>query len=168
MIALVLIIIKPAYFVSGNRGRVGIGLEQANSAAAEFFRKEKIQGPIFNNFDVAGYLVYHLYPDHRVFVDNRPEAYPAVFFSEVYFPIQSDEAKWQDTSRHYGFNVIVFNYRERSARGEQFIIRRVLDPLWAPIYLDKDIIILARRDGPNQPVIARYELPKERVLERPQ
>jgi len=168
VIALVLIIIKPAYFVSGNRGRVGIGLEQANSAAAEFFRKEKIQGPIFNNFDVAGYLVYHLYPDHRVFVDNRPEAYPAVFFSEVYFPIQSDEAKWQDTSRHYGFNVIVFNYRERSARGEQFIIRRVLDPLWAPIYLDKDIIILARKDGPNQPVIARYELPKERVLERPQ
>ena len=167
VIALVLIIIKPAYFVSGNRGRVGIGLEQANSAAAEFFRKEKIQGPIFNNFDVAGYLVYHLYPDHRVFVDNRPEAYPAGFFSEVYFPIQSDEAKWQDTSRHYGFNVIVFNYRERSARGEQFIIRRVLDPLWAPIYLDKDIIILARRDGPNQPVIARYELPKERVLERP-
>ena len=80
MIALVLIIIKPAYFVSSNRGRVGIGLEEANSAAAEFFRKEKIQGPIFNNFDVAGYLVYHLYPDHRVFVDNRPEAYPCGLF----------------------------------------------------------------------------------------
>lgn len=164
--AFVLIIIKPAYFVSSNRGRVGIGLEQANSAAAEFFRKEKIQGPIFNNFDVAGYLVYHLYPDHRVFVDNRPEAYPAVFFRDVYFPSQSDEAKWQDTSHQYGFNVIVFNYRERSVRGQQFIIRRVLDPMWAPVYFDKNIIILAKRDGPNQPVIARYELPKERVLVR--
>jgi hypothetical protein len=164
VIAFVLIIIKPAYFVSSNRGRVGIGLEEANSAAAEFFRKEKIQGPIFNNFDVAGYLVYHLYPDHRVFVDNRPEAYPAAFFSDVYFPIQSDEANWQNISRRYGFNVIIFNYRERSVRGEQFIIRRVLDPLWAPIYLDKNIIILAKRDGPNQPVIAKYELPKEKVL----
>jgi len=164
VIALVLIIIKPAYFVSSNRGRVGIGLEEANSAAAEFFLKEKIQGPIFNNFDVAGYLVYHLYPDHRVFVDNRPEAYPVAFFSDAYFPIQSDETKWQDTSHHYGFNVIVFNYRERSIRGEQFIIRRVLDPMWAPVYLDKDIIILAKRDGPNQPVIAKYELPKEKVL----
>jgi hypothetical protein len=40
----------------------------------------------------------------------------------------------------------------------------VLDPMWAPVYLDKDIIILAKRDGPNQPVIAKYELPKERVL----
>ncbi len=166
VITLVLIMIKPAYFVSSNRGRVGIGLEEANGGAAEFFLKENISGPIFNNFDVAGYLVYHLYPDHRVFVDNRPEAYPAAFFNEVYFPIQSDESKWEQVSSLYGFNVIVFNYRERADLGEQFIIRRVLDPLWAPIYFDKDIIILARRAGPNQSIIARHELPKERVLDR--
>ena len=43
-IAFVLIMIKPAYFVSSNRGRVGIGLEEANSAAAEFLRKEKYRG----------------------------------------------------------------------------------------------------------------------------
>jgi hypothetical protein len=165
-IAFFLIIINPAYFVSSNRGRVGIGLEEANDAAAEFLLKEKIQGPIFNNFDVAGYLVYHLYPDQRVFVDNRPEAYPVDFFTDVYFPMQSDEEKWAAISQHYGFNVIVFNYRERSVRGEQFIIRRVLDPLWAPVYFDKNIIILAKRDGPNQPVVTKYELPKDRVLER--
>jgi len=163
-IVFVLIMINPAYFVSSNRGRVGIGLEEANGAAAEFLRKEKIQGPIFNNFDVAGYLVYYLFPGLRVFVDNRPEAYPVRFFTDIYFPMQSDETKWADTSHDYGFNVIVFNYRERSARGEQFIVRRVLDPMWAPVYLDKNIIILAKRDGPNQPVIAKYELPKERVL----
>ena len=52
-IAFVLIMIKPVYFVSSNRGRVGIGLEEANSAALEFLRKEKIQGPIFHHFDVA-------------------------------------------------------------------------------------------------------------------
>jgi hypothetical protein len=127
-------------------------------------QKEKVQGPIFNNFDVAGYLVYYLFPGQRVFVDNRPEAYPVRFFTDIYFPMQSDEAKWADTSHDYGFNVIVFNYRERSARSEQFIVRRVLDPMWAPVYLDKNIIILAKRDGPNQPVIAKYELPKERVL----
>ena len=163
-IAFLLIIIKPAYFISSNRGRVGIGLEEANGAAAEFLIKERIQGPIFNNFDVAGYLVYYLYPEHRVFVDNRPEAYPTTFFNDVYFPMQSDEAKWAAISSQYGFNVIVFNYRERSVQGEQFVIRRVLDPMWAPVYLDKDVIILAKRDGPNQPVIAKYELPKEKVL----
>jgi hypothetical protein len=77
-----------------------------------------------------------------------------------------DESKWEQASKRYGFNAIVFNYRERSVRGEQFVIRRVLDPLWAPIYLDKDVIILARRAGPNQSIVARYEIPKERVLVR--
>ena len=166
VISLVLIVIKPAYFVSSNRGRVGIGLEEANSAAADFFLKEKIQGPIFNNFNVGPYLIYHLYPGQRVFIDNRAEAYPAAFFSDVYFPIQADEAKWANISHHYGFNVIVFNYRERSVRSEQFIIRRVLDPMWAPVFFDRHIIILAKRDGPNQSIVAKYELPKESVLVR--
>lgn len=43
VIALVLVIIKPAYFVSSNRGRVGIGLEEANGAAGEFLLKEKFR-----------------------------------------------------------------------------------------------------------------------------
>ena len=114
---------------------------------------------------MAGYLVYYLYPGQRVLLTTGQESYPAAFFTDVDFPMQSDEAKWAAISRDYGFNAIVFNYRERSVRGEQFIIRRVLDPMWAPVYLDKDIIILAKeRDGSNQPVIAKYELPKERVL----
>jgi len=35
-IAFVLVILKPAYFVSSNRGRIGIGLEETNDAASDF------------------------------------------------------------------------------------------------------------------------------------
>jgi hypothetical protein len=66
-------------------------------------------------------------------------------FTDVYFPVQSDEAKWAAISRDYRFNVIAFNYRERSVRGEQFIVRRVLDPMWAPIFLDKNILFWRER-----------------------
>ncbi|HEU4341290.1 MAG TPA: hypothetical protein VFU31_06945 [Candidatus Binatia bacterium] len=165
-IAFGLVAISPIYFVSSHRGRVGIGLEPANHAAAEFLLKQNIRGPIFNNYDVGGYLIYHLYPRHRVFVDNRPEAYPASFFSDVYFPLQIDEEKWQELSHTYGFNMICFNHRDRSVWAERFIVRRVLDPAWAPVFMDKDIIVLLKRYGPNQSVIETYELPKERVLER--
>jgi hypothetical protein len=34
------------------------------------------------------------------------------------------------------------------------------------VFFDKDILILARRYGPNQPVIAKYELPRESVLQK--
>lgn len=168
IISLALVLINPQFFVSSNRGRVGIALEADNRAAAEFVLTQSLQGPIFNNFDVAGYLIYHLFPEHRVFVDNRPEAYPGSFFRDVYFPLQIDEESWTRISEFYGFNLIFFNHRDRSFMGEQFIVRRVLDPLWAPVFVDKDVIILVRRYGPNQPTITKYELPKERILIRSQ
>jgi hypothetical protein len=164
VISLFLIIIDPAYFVSSNRGPVGIGLKQGNDAAADFFLREHMQGPIFNNFDIGPYLIYHLYPRQRVFVDNRAEAYPVAFFTNSYNPVQQDERKWEYLSDKYGFNVIFFNHQDRSVGAEDFIIRRVFDPMWAPVYFDKDIIILAKRDGPNRAVVLRNELPKESVL----
>ena len=166
VIAFVLVLLKPAYFVSSNRGRVGIGLEETNDAASDFFVKQNMRGPIFNNFDVGAYIIYHFFPAERVFIDNRPEAYPVSFFQDVYFPAQLDDAKWNSLSNKYGFNVIFFNHHDHSVWGGQFIVRRVLDPMWATVYLDKDIIILARRDGPNQSIVARYEIRKENILER--
>ncbi|MET0500386.1 MAG: hypothetical protein ABW172_02560, partial [Candidatus Binatia bacterium] len=119
-IAALLILISPVYLLSSGRGPRGLGLEAANDAAAEFFIREKLQGPIYNNYDVGAYLIYYLYPSHRVFIDNRPEAYPTSFFTEVYWPLHLDEKKWQSVSSSYGFNVLFFNHRDRTSWGEQF------------------------------------------------
>jgi hypothetical protein len=166
VIAAVLILIKPVYLLSSGRGPRGVGLEEANDAAAGFFIKENLQGPIYNNYDVGAYLIYYLYPTHRVFIDNRPEAYPTSFFRDVYLPLHLDEEKWQSVRSLHGFNVLFFNHRDRSSWGEQFMIRRLLDPAWAPVYFDKRVLILLRRNGPNQPTVTKYELPKERILQQ--
>ncbi|MGH7810655.1 MAG: hypothetical protein ACREP5_10305, partial [Candidatus Binatia bacterium] len=162
--AATLVLINPDYFFSGGRGVIGMGLKNGNHGAAEFFLGQKLQGPIYNNYDVGGYLIYHLYPQHKVFVDNRPETYPAAFFDDVYFALQKDEAQWLRISSQYGFNAIVFSHRDRSSLGEQFLVRRVLDPAWAPVFFDRDIVILLKRSGPNQPTIAKHEVPKEKIL----
>jgi hypothetical protein len=162
--ATALVIINPQYFVGRGRGVAGIGLKPANDAASEFFLAQNLQGPIFNNFDVGAYLIYHLYPGQKVFVDNRPEAYPAAFFRDVYFPIVKDEEHWVKASNQYAFNAIIFNHRDRSSWSEQFIVRRVLDPVWAPVFFDRDIIILVKRYGPNRPTVLKFEVMKETVL----
>jgi MFS family permease len=166
VIVVVLILIKPVYLLSSGRGPRGVGLEEANDAAADFFIKENLQGPIYNNYDVGAYLIYYLYPAHRVFIDNRPEAYPTSFFRDVYLPLHLDEEKWQSVRSLHGFNVLFFNHRDRSSWGEQFMIRRLLDPAWAPVYFDKHVLILLRRNGPNQSTVTKYELPKERILQQ--
>ncbi|MGH7797455.1 MAG: hypothetical protein ACREQ2_21565 [Candidatus Binatia bacterium] len=165
-IAILLFVISPVYFLGGGRGVFGIGLKQGSQAAGDFIRRENLRGPIFNNFDIGGYLTYHLYPQERVFVDNRPEAYPAAFFRDDYFPLLQSEGDWMRRSTKFGFNMIIFNHRDRSVASEQFIVRRVLDPAWAPVFFDREIIVLVKRHASNQATIDKHELSREQILSK--
>lgn len=131
------------------------------NAPAEFFKREHLQGPIFNNYDIGGYLIYHLYPQEKVFVDNRPEAYPQSFFDEVYIPMQEKEALWQKAAEKYQFNAIFFYRNDYTPWSQQFLISRVQDKDWAPIFVDQQTIIFLKRNDLNREIIARYEIPAE-------
>src|SRR5262249_38414326 len=39
---------------------LGLGVLPRSSAAADFFVSEGLQGPVFNDFDAAGYLIFYL------------------------------------------------------------------------------------------------------------
>jgi len=81
LLGLCAILLNTWYFTEYAFGRPrGLGLAAGVNASARFFLDQEIRGPIFNNYDIGGYLIYHLFPGERVFVDNRPEAYPASFF----------------------------------------------------------------------------------------
>ncbi len=138
----------------------GWGLENHNSAAADFFKKENIQGPIFNNYDIGGYLIFHLYPREKVFVDNRPEAYPAHFFQNTYIPAEEKDERWKVLDQKYHFNAIFFSYHDATPWGQKFLASRVNDPVWAPIYVDPYSLLFVKRNENNQMVIKNYELPK--------
>ena len=69
---------------------LGIGFAESAKSALTFFEKEKLHGPIFNNFDIGSYIEYRLYPREKVFIDGRPEAYPASFIQDTYIKMQTD------------------------------------------------------------------------------
>jgi len=155
----VLVLLHVPYW-RGQAAYTGLGLRPGNLAALDFYRSAGLRGPIFNNFDIGSYLIYGLYPAERVFVDNRPEAYPAAFFQDEVRPIQRDEARWREAEDRYGFNVIFFSHQEH-ALGKEFILRRVADPAWAVVFIDESNIILAKRNEQNREVIQRYEVDPE-------
>ena len=144
------------------RDKPGLGLEEGNLNGAVFLRENKIRGPIFNTFNVGNYLIYGLYPDERVFVDGRPEAYPASFFQEGLIAIQSmdNEEPWQAMLRKYDFNVVVLHTNEVAGIPGYavFFARRCRDPLWAPVFLDSRLVILLRRTPANKAVIDRFQV----------
>ncbi|OHA19886.1 MAG: hypothetical protein A3C08_01015 [Candidatus Taylorbacteria bacterium RIFCSPHIGHO2_02_FULL_47_18] len=123
----------------------GIGLENGNNAAANFLRENKIQGPYFNNYDIGGYIIFHLFPREKVFVDNRPEAYPVEFFQKEYIPMQENAEKWRAALARYNFNAIVFSQRDATPWGQTFLRARAEDPLWVPVFADGKIIIFTRK-----------------------
>ena len=130
------------------------------NASAEFFKQNGLKGPIFSNYDIGGYLIYHLEGREKVFVDNRQEAFPPDFFQKVYIPMQEDPAVWKAMSEKYGFNVIYFYRHDITPWGQSFLIDRVQDPQWAPVFVDDYVIIFARRGSIDQGIIDRFELPK--------
>lgn len=139
----------------------GPGLAPEVNQAATFFKKNRLKGPVFNNYDIGGYLIYHLFPEERVFVDNRPEAYPKGFFEQTYGPMQENPLLWDAMDTRYQFNAIFYYLRDNTPAGQTFLIARVRDTKWSPVYVDQDTILFLRKTSANQPVIDQFGLPPE-------
>ncbi|MFA6394199.1 MAG: hypothetical protein WCW25_05045 [Patescibacteria group bacterium] len=138
-----------------------LGLVPGVNKSADFFKKEKLEGPIMNNYDIGGYLIYHLYPAERVFTDNRPEAYPADFFREIYIPAQEDGGAWKALDNRYGFNVIYYYLGDATPWGQKFLTDRIDDPEWAPVYADSYAIIFVKNVEKNKSIIERFRIPRK-------
>lgn len=139
----------------------GLGILSDNQDSAQFFKESNVKGPIFNNYDIGGYLIFNFYPQEKVFVDNRPEAYTVSFLQDTYIKMQEDEQVWQAASNKYKFNLIYFYRHDLTPWAQQFLIKRTADPTWVPIYVDAHTIILIKNIPENQTIIDEYELPRE-------
>ena len=161
VLLVLLVALWPSYWRSVF-GTFGLGVAPNILRSVDFFKEQHLTGPIFNNYDIGGFLTYGLYPQERVFVDNRPEAYPGEFFTDTLLPMQMDDAEWLRVDARYGFKTIFFYRHDATRWGQAFMIRRLQDPAWAPVFVDNYSIILVRRLPEFADVIANYEIPKSR------
>lgn len=157
---LFILTVLPGDYFSIVRPGFGFGLVPGVNDAAEFYDKNNLSGPIFNNYDIGGYLIYHLYGKEKIFVDNRPEAYSVDFFKKTYIPMQENEETWKEESAKYGFNTIYFYRRDATPWAQPFLIERIKDPDWIPVYVDNYILILVKNNEQNQDIIKTHALPK--------
>ena len=144
------------------RPTIGLGLLPGVDASADFFKQNHIAGPIFNDYDIGGYLIYKLSMEGQhqvVFVDNRPEAYTLEFFQDVYIPAQRDELRWHQLDSRYRFNAIFFSRRDNTSWGRAFLDSRAKDSAWAPVFADNYNLIFLRRDSlGNADIIQKHPL----------
>ena len=157
---LLLTFISTRSYLSPFQDNFGVGLLPSVENSAQFFKQQNLSGPIFNNYDIGGYLIYQLFPSQRVFVDNRPEAYSEEFFSK-YIAAQENETTWQQLDQEYNFETIFFYRHDFTPWAQPFLIKRIKDEVWVPIYIDEYVLILVKNSKQNQRVVEDFRLPLE-------
>jgi len=138
--------------------KFSIDIPAGSQAGIDFIKENNIQGPMFNNFDIGSFLIWKLYPDHKVFVDGRPEAYSVEFFQEVYIPMQNNPEIWNKYSKEYDINYIIFDLHDGTPWGQTFMYRIQQDSEWKIVFKDDRTIILLKNIPANKEVISRYSL----------
>lgn len=145
----------------------GLGAASLSEEGINFFKENKLTGPIFNDADIGSYLIHYLYPKEKVFSDNRfGDAYSKEFWDEIYIPSFVDESAWQENLAKYKFNVIFLYQYDNGPGVRQFMYNRLSDPDWAFVYGDTYSIIFVKNTPENQEVINKYHITPQNAYER--
>jgi tetratricopeptide (TPR) repeat protein len=145
----------------------GIGLDAHSNGAGNFFKENNLKGPIFDDYDIGGYILYHLFPSEKVFVDNNgADSYSVNFFDNIYTPALSQEEKWLEAESKYKINAIFISQRDGSPAVGNFLWNRLHDSSWALVYADTYAVILLKNVPANAEVINKFQITKENILEK--
>jgi hypothetical protein len=157
--AVLLLAFTAFHAVAGWRFPFGLGVAPATfpEGAARFIVRAKAQGPLFNSLDFGSYLLWALYPHHRVFI------HPAIWDSlsddrlvARFLRSARDPAAFDALAREYRVELLVLPSRFPSWG---FV---AADPRWALVYWDEVASVYARREGANAGLIAAREFRETR------
>jgi hypothetical protein len=111
-------------------------------AAVEFLKSNHLPGPIYNRYGWGGYLIYHLYPDYRVYIDGRADVYGDAFFAEAMHVYDGLE-NWREPLDKYGVRTVII---DRNA-AMSTLLRN--DGEWSKAYEDDQAVIFVRKSEPE-------------------
>ena len=167
LIFMIFFVVNNSFYDRLRLSRVfGFSVPNGLERAVNFVKDNKIKGPMFNNFDIGGYLIWRLYPQEKVFVDNRPEAYSVKFFSETYKPMQEEKEKWVEFSEKYGINFIFFAHTDATPWGQAFLENIIKDPNWQTVYVNENAIILIKNNKANSDIISKFSVTDGNAIDK--
>jgi hypothetical protein len=120
----------------------GAGLENfAPVQEVAFLKKYRLEGPIFNDYLIGGYLLWNLYPDYKVFIDPRLAPYSRQVAPD-YWNLVNKPATPEDIrifTEKYPFKTAIIHYRELP------LIFDFLNAGWRLVYFEKKAVVLVDR-----------------------
>lgn len=146
-------------------GSLGWGLKEENFpvAATDFVRDSKLPGQLYNAYDWGGYLLWRLYPDHRVFVDGRQDSPEHFNASNV---VDNLWEGWEGTLDRYGINTIITRTCYFDTGGPIPLIDGLIrSPEWALVYQDEIALVFLRKTEEGRHLWERASIPPWKAYE---
>jgi tetratricopeptide (TPR) repeat protein len=156
-LVLALSVVFYASVVNSKTYAFGLGLKHRvfPVKAVDFLIANGIRGNMYNSIGYGGYLIWRLYPSHRVFIDGRNDVYSEALYRE-YLDAHSRPDVWNKVVEEYDIDWVILEYSRDYARKER-MPHLVDNPEWALVYWDREAIVYARRGSKNDDIIKRYE-----------
>jgi len=118
-----------------------------------------LPGKIFSDYNSGSLVEYNIYPE-RGYVDNRPEAFPAVFWEQEYKPALALGAVWEDTITRRGIQTVAVSI---TGVKERFIRTLLADSRWQLVHLDFFCAVFVRNTSENQDFLRRHAFGPEQI-----
>jgi hypothetical protein len=107
--------------------------------AVDALERQGIREPIFSLDSWGGYFIYRLYPQNKVFVDDRHDFYGDAYIRE-YLKIIHVEPGWEQGLDRWGVNLVVMPAKAKLSDA----LRR--SPTWKVLYADAAATIFERSE----------------------
>ncbi|MDP3789172.1 MAG: hypothetical protein Q8R48_02095, partial [Candidatus Omnitrophota bacterium] len=121
----------------------------------DFIKKNKPRGNIFNDMQLGGPIIWFLYPDYRVFIDGRFEAYEKRFWIDDYYHILTTKKGWEDKLNKYNVTICFLSYS--SGEQEDYIGKALQNSRsWRMVAFDDYTALFIKDSKENGDIISRY------------
>lgn len=141
LLILVLVGVGLVYLLPPHNGRGILDLEPGYEAkkypvkAVEFIKESNLKDErIFSLYHWGGYLIFNLYPKHKVFIDGRIDMYGEEIFKEFQKVYRAYDG-WREVLKKYKVKVVLVDRKTPLAA----VLKEASG--WSEIFSDKDSII---------------------------
>lgn len=145
-----------AFGLGGGMPRVGVNCRDLPCGVVGFLRETRPEGKLFNSYGAGGFLLYHLAPDYRVFMDGRLDLYPREVWLE-FLGVMAGIEPPERVIEKYGVSIFALTAEEdpEDRRSLPQVLSRHAD--FALVFFDDDNAVFVRRTDDNAAWVAVHE-----------
>lgn len=116
-----------------------------------FIKENKLPGNMFNDVAFGGPSIWFLYPNYKVFIDGRFEAYSDEFWKKEYYQVLNTGKGWREILHKYGVTMCFLYYN--SGEKPHFIGKILQEtPNWRLVAFTDNAVLFLKDVSENVPI----------------